>query len=188
MLAMSSVFLLPQRASGMNEPDEPSSPPTEKDELISAHCAMSIGLPYVASASGMICSRLLSEPVAKPNWSDEPSDTARTVATSRRFRRKSVCGGSESRASLATSKASEESPERDGPHPMARAPGGRGGSDGRFARPQPRPRGGRSGRWLMATTERTSDRIKPMDFAAADTRRGAPNIDVLMMSRSWMCN
>ena len=81
--ASSSVFFRPRSASGTTTPYEPISPPIEKHELMKAHCAMLIGLPAAASVAGTMSDRLLSEPVANPNWSDEPSETEITVASSR---------------------------------------------------------------------------------------------------------
>merc|ERR1740117_1488280 len=81
--ANSSVFLRPSSASGTTTPYEPSRPPIEKQLLMKAHSPMLIGLPASASACGMMVDRLLSEPVAKPNWKLEPSETLATVAISR---------------------------------------------------------------------------------------------------------
>ena len=81
-LASSSVFFRPKYASGTTTPYEPIRPPTENMLLISAHCHVTMGFPAAARSSGTICSRLFSDPVAKPNCSEEPRATAVTVAKS----------------------------------------------------------------------------------------------------------
>eukprot|EP00965_Chrysotila_dentata_P129078 4266947-Pleurochrysis_carterae.AAC.3 len=67
---------------------EPISPPALKPATTRDHSARASGCPCAAKLCGTICSRLFSEPVANPNWKEDPAETANTVTASRTLRQR----------------------------------------------------------------------------------------------------